>query len=453
MSRYRRSVTVITAAAALTLAAVTTIAACDADPAADGQSDLRTGALLYGSDGIMQDDFAAELVDRTVLAGMKGTAPLNPLPTDFTNRLREIDPSLDEFVFAGETYDAVVIGAVAAELAGTPDPEVVRNYINGVTTGGERCLTVAECLELARAGEQLEYRGMSLRRGGFTDLGEPSTASYATQHFGPDGFIDPGKTEFVGAGDPTATTEAESPEPGARPGGPDDVEPLTFGGLLPETGALSYAYPPMVAGARLAVEDINGAGGVFGVDVEWIDGDDGTLDADLARQTLASHIEAGVHVIIGAAASATTEAVLPDAVSAQRILFSPSSTRADLSAVADDGYFFRTAPSDDLQGAALADIVLRDGSERIVIVSQDEPYAQGLKANVSDALQRFGVPGSDVTDVTYQPPEADGLPIPGVDAVVEQVIAAQPDAVLVLGFGEASRLIQAMIDAGLPLES
>jgi ABC-type branched-subunit amino acid transport system substrate-binding protein len=438
----------------LTIAAAVALVLAGCAESGDDGNGTATGTIrLYGTDGTMQNEFAAELVDRRVLNGMKGTAPLNPLPAEFTNRLLEVDDSLAGFLYAGETYDAVVISALAGELAGTPDPEVIRGYVNSVTTGGEECGTVAACLELARAGEDLAYRGMSLRRGGFTDLGEPAAATYATLHFGPDGFIDEAKTEFIGAGDLAATTQEPAPEPDPQRDQPGfDTAPLVIGGLLPETGNLAIAYPPMIAGARLAVEDVNDAGGVFGVDVEWVDGDDGT-SPDVARQTLASHIEAGVHVIIGAAASGVSEAILPEAVAAKRILFSPSNTAARLTAADHDGYYFRTAPSDDLQGAALADMMLRDGVQRIAIVARDDAYGQGLRDNAQASLQRFGVPDSDITLLTYPTPEQEGGPVPGLDQLVEDLVAAEPEGVVVIGFSEAAQVIQRMVDEGLRVEA
>jgi ABC-type branched-subunit amino acid transport system substrate-binding protein len=423
-----------------------------ADPENDDGGGTNETIRLYGTDGTMQNEFAAELTDRTVLNGMKGTAPLNPLPAEFTNRLLELDDSLAGFLFAGETYDAVVISALAAELAGSPEPEVVRGYVNGVTTVGEECGTVADCLELARAGEDLAYRGMSLRRGGFTDRGEPAAATYATLHFGQDGFLDEAKTEYIGAGDLAAITQEPAPEPGPRSEPSFETEPLTIGGLLPETGDLSFAYPPMIAAAQLAIADVNDAGGVFGVDVVWVDGDDGT-NPEVARETLASHVEEGVHVIIGAAASGVTEAILPDAVAAERILFSPSNTAARLTAADTDGYYFRTAPSDDLQGGALADMVLRDGVQRIAIVARDDAYGVGLRDNAHASLRRFGVPDSDVQLLSYPVPEEEGGPIPGLDGLVDELIAADPEGVVVIGFSEAAQLIQRMLDKGMRLET
>jgi ABC-type branched-subunit amino acid transport system substrate-binding protein len=437
----------LVAGAALLLTAGCGITGNSSDPESQRVFEVR----LYGTDGTMQNAFGGEFVDRRVLAGMKGTAPLNPLSSDFVNRLLDIDDSLTDYSFAQETYDAVVISALAAELAGSPDPAQIRRYINGVTAAGEVCDTVAACLELARAGDDLQYRGVSLRRGGFTEVGEPSTSSYATMHFGGEGFIDPNKTEFVGAGDAAATTVEETPAPGPRPTEPEFLrEPLTFGGLLPATGALAFANPPMVAAALLAVEEINDAGGVFGVDVVWIDGDDGT-NPEVALRTVDSHLEAGVHVIIGAAASGVTKAVMPEVVGAERILFSPSNTAAELSQAVDEGFYFRTAPSDELQGAALANVLMRDGVGRVAIVARGDAYGEGLQGNTRESLERAGMPIEDMLLLQYQLPAEEGAAIPNLAALVEQIRGFEADGVLVIGFAESAQLIQSMVDAGITI--
>jgi ABC-type branched-subunit amino acid transport system substrate-binding protein len=445
------------AAIAACLAVTLSLTAC-ADPLRLGNNDDEPDATeqpapvrLYGTDGTMQNSFAAELTDRTLIAGMKGTRPMPQLTEAFIGRLRKVDPSLQDYLYAAQTYDAVVISALAAELAGTPDPTVVRDHIKGVTTGGEQCRSVAACLELARDGKDLEYRGMSMTRGGFTDQGEPSTSTYETAHFGPDGFIDFHRSEFIGAGDPDQTTTDEPPQPQPQTNLPSwQVEPLRFGGVLPETGALQFAYPPIIAGARVAIADINDAGGVFGVDVEWFDGDSGT-DPEVARATIAQHVEDGVHILIGPAASGVAGAVLPDAVAAELIMFSPSNTATDLVQADHEGFYFRTAPPDRLQAAAQADMLLRDGlDDRIVVVARDDAYGVGLQQDMVRTLQEFGLAASAVTLLTYPLPEGDG-PIPDLDGVVDRIIEAEPAGLVVIGFEEAAPLLQRLVDRGLPL--
>jgi ABC-type branched-subunit amino acid transport system substrate-binding protein len=420
------------------------------DPADSGDAgETRQLVRLYGSDGNMSNSFGAEFKERPgLLAGMKGTTPLTPLEQSFKGRLAAVDPKLDDFSYAAETYDAIVISAIAAEMSRSTRSADIARFINGVTTVGTVCDSASACLVLARAGEDLQYRGISLRRGGFTDAGEPAAASYATLHFGTSDRLDDGKTEFVGAGDESATTRQESPKPPpARKRRDKDAEPLRIGGLLPHTGSLALMLPPMAAAARLAVDEINAAGGVQGRPVEWINGDDGT-NPEVAKRTVATHIEAGVQVIIGAGASGVTRAVLPDVVKAGVVLFSPCNTAADLTTAQDKGLYFRTAPSDILQGKALADVIMRDGSQKVAIVARDDAYGAGLQKIVKAELEQAGLPGAQIRTITY--PSAEDAK-PDFGAAASDVKSFQPDGVLVIGFGESAAVIKALDAAGLQL--
>jgi len=406
---------------------------------------------LYGTDGNMLNTFRDHLKDQAgLLEGMKGTTPRTPLSEDFKNRLRKVRPGLVDFQYAAETYDAIVISALAAELARSTEPEQIAEQINGVTTGGQPCDSVPVCLKLARAGTDLQYRGVSLKVGGFTDAGEPATASYATLHFDGSGQLDDGKTEFVGAGSESGTTTRKPPKPAQTR--PDRDSQLILGELLSQTGDLALAYPPMAAGSDLALEEINGADGVFGKPVLWIEGDDGT-NPETAKKVVNRHIDAGVQVIIGAAASGISRAVLPDVTAAGLVLFSPSNTDAGLSTVDDGGLYFRSAPPDILQGRALADVILRDGPEKIVIVARDDSYGVGLQDNVRAELEQAGISADNVKLLTYEPPPP-GPQAPPVDFFggAQEIKSFQADAVLIIGFAESAAVIGALDEVGVDIE-
>ncbi|SBT53747.1 ABC transporter substrate-binding protein [Micromonospora narathiwatensis] len=445
VSRASRAAIVV-ASAALLLAT----SGCGSDQPEEANTD--TQVRLYGTDGNMQTAYAVELKERAgLLNGMKGTIPLTPLPDTFKERLRTVDPKLTDYLYSAETYDAVVISALAAQLAGTTEPTEIAKQIVGVTTGGQRCEDPATCLRLARTGQDIEYRGVSLNRAGFTDAGEPATASYATLHFGHE-KIDDGKTEFVGAGDDSAASTKEPPR-GRKPRGGKkaDDAPLVIGGLLPKTGDLALAYPPLAAAAALAIREINAAGGVLGEPVTWIDGDDGT-NPEVAKATVASHVAKGVHVIIGAAASGISRAVLPDVVAAGRILFSPSNTDAGLTTVDDKDLYFRTAPPDSLQGRALADVILRDGPHKVAIVARKDSYGQGFQENVRAELERAGFGADRVKLLTYEPPADAQAPPVDFSASAKEIKAYGADAVLIIGFGESLKVITDLADAGVQIQ-
>ena len=48
---------------------------------------------------------------------------------------------------------------------------------------------------------------------------------------------------------------------------------FVLGGLWPETGSLAYLAPPELAAEKLAVKDINDAGGVLGNKITTVDAD------------------------------------------------------------------------------------------------------------------------------------------------------------------------------------
>ncbi|MGC4877371.1 ABC transporter substrate-binding protein [Micromonospora sp. DT43] len=435
-----------------TLAACATIllatSACGDDKAEEGSAQQ---VRLYGTDGNMLNSYPAELKERADLVdGMKGTTPLTPLPDDFKSRLRSVNPALTDYLYSAETYDAVVISVLAAQLAGSTDPAAIAKQIVGVTNNGQRCEDPATCLTLARAGQDIEYRSVSLSRAGFTDKGEPATASYATLTF--DGQqINDGKTEFVGAGaESGASTKTPPKARKPRPGGNEDQKPLIVGGLLPKTGDLAIAYPPMAAGAALAIREINAAGGALGKPVTWKDGDDGTSTA-VAKATVAKHVADGVSIIIGAGASGISREVLPDVVQAGKILFSPCNTDASLTDIEDKGLYFRTAPPDSLQGRALADVVLRDGSQKIVIVARKDSYGEGLQATVRDELEKAGIPADRLKLLTYDPPaDAKAAPVDFTGGAKE-IKEFGADAVLIIGFGESAQVIRAVADSGMQI--
>jgi ABC-type branched-subunit amino acid transport system substrate-binding protein len=435
------------ACAALLLAT----SACGSDQPEEATTN--TQVRLYGTDGNMQNSYAAELKDRaSLLNGMKGTIPLTQLPESFKERLRTVDPKLTDYLYSAESYDAVVISALAAQLAGTTQPAEIAKQIIGVTNGGQRCEDPATCLRLARAGQDIEYRGVSLTRAGFTDAGEPATASYATLHFDHE-QIDDGKTEFVGAGDESGAS-SKAPPPGKKQRGGKSSKgdgPLVLGGLLPKTGDLALAYPPLAAGAALAIKDINAADGVLGAPVVWVDGDDGT-NPEVAKATVSSHLQKGVQVIIGAAASGISRAVLPDVVAAGRVLFSPSNTDAGLTTIDDKGLYFRTAPSDILQGRALADVIMRDGPRKVAIVARKDSYGEGLQENVRAELERAGLGGDRVKLFTYAPPADAQAPPVDFAAGAREIKDYGADAVLIIGFGESLKVITALADAGVQIQ-
>jgi hypothetical protein len=408
---------------------------------------------LYGTDGNMLNGIGSIIHEANpdAVAGMKGTVPLTRLTQSFQDRLLAVDSSLIDFTYAGETYDAVVISQLAAQIAGSVDPQAIAAQINGVTVGGEVCETPAQCLGLVQAGRDIRYKGITLGLGGFTDVGEPSASTYGILRFGAGNQIASSLTQFIPAGNAGSATQAAPP---SGSGSAASEQPLRIGALLPHTGALASAGPPMFAAGMLAVQEINAAGGILGHDVEWVDGDDGT-SPEVAQATVNRLIEQeGVSVIIGAGASGVSRAVLPIVREAGVILFSPCNTAAVLSTEEDGGLYFRTAPPDGLQAAALADIIVRDGTRKLAVIYRDDAYGDGLAKSTKDNLVAAGLSPDNISLLPYNADAANALVAGDATAIdftgtADSVRQADPDGVLIVGFDETANIVDALVRAGI----
>jgi hypothetical protein len=425
-----------------TIAAATSmfVTACGPDKPSASSSSGPSAVALFGTDGIMSSEFGDDFKQHGLLDGMTGTAALSPLSPAFTSRLLKVDPTLDSFNYAGEAYDAVIITALAAESAQSIDGPTIAAYINGVTASGVRCADVTSCLADIAVGTDIAYQGITVTSG-FTKSGEPSTASFGTLHFGDDNHIDDQKTEYVSAGNPDDATTVAGPKPAKKLThyhGPA----LTLGLLLPKTGGLATESKPMIAGAYLAIQDINHAGGVLGKNVTSDFQDDGT---DPAKAVIGAKklIADGVPVIIGPSFSGAADAVIPVTSKAHVVLFSPSATSAVLSTVSDDGLFFRTAASDALQAVAIADVIIRSGAQRVFIVARGDSYGTGLEQDVSTALEADGITGGNLTSAEYSAAtDADNS---GTFAqIADEIALYRGDAVLLIGYSEIGGVITAM---------
>ncbi|UOY02835.1 ABC transporter substrate-binding protein [Blastococcus sp. PRF04-17] len=434
---------------AVTAAAVLALAACGGgDEDSGGDNNTADGGSeekqinVYGTDGNVGDPLGEQFEEPGALAGMKGTTPLTDLSQEFRDRLLEVDPNLgNTFNYAGESYDAVIITALASAMAQSNQATVFAPYVNGVTFGGDKCEDFASCLEIISSGGNPDYDGITGPLA-FADPGEPAVASFGTLQFGDDNKLDPELTEYLVVGDEENAASDEGPAPAAFGSG-DGTGPLRIGTLLPLTGNLAFLGPPEVAGVQLAINEINEAGGVLGAPVEVIPGDSGDTSTNIASQTVASHQQAGVNAIIGAASSDVTKTVIDTVTQAGILMFSPANTSNDFTTYDDNGLYFRTAPPDLMQGQVLADLITNEGNQSVGILAQNGEYGTGLAQVIVDNLANAGL-GEDVVKQVYYDPAASDF-----SDVVQQMVDFNPDAIVVIGFDESGRIIQVMNEQGV----
>ena len=119
---------------------------------------------------------------------MKGTLPLTELSGAFRDRLMQQDPALTDFNYAAESYDAVIISALAAESVKSTNGADIATGINAITKDGEKCTDYAGCKAILDRGGDVDYDGATGTLD-FTDAGEPGSGSYGVQTFTPENTI------------------------------------------------------------------------------------------------------------------------------------------------------------------------------------------------------------------------------------------------------------------------
>ncbi|QTE31108.1 ABC transporter substrate-binding protein [Pengzhenrongella sicca] len=222
-----------------------------------------------------------------------------------------------------------------------------------------------------------------------------------------------------------------------------DASPLIIGTLLPQTGTLAYLGPPEIAGVELAVQEINEAGGVLGADVEVENADSSDADhAEVATQSVTDLLSKDVQVIIGAASSSVTLNVVDDITGAEVVQISPANTATSLSGYSP--FYFRTAPPDTVQGAALANLITGDGHSNIGILVFNDDYGTSLRDVVKATVEEAGA------TVTYGNAGEEFDPAASsFSGDVTALLATSPDAIVILAFEQTKLIIPELIAAGV----
>ncbi len=242
------------------------------------------------------------------------------------------------------------------------------------------------------------------------------------------------------------TPPAETEEPAADAGDALPIEAgerdltLTVGTILPQSGTLAFLGPPEEAGVALAAQEINEAD--IGVNVEVVYRDSGDTTTDIATVSVTDLLSQDVSAVIGAASSGVSFTVIDQITAAGVVQFSPANTSPDFTDYNDAGLYFRTAPSDLLQGEVLGNLMAEDGHSTLGLLVLNDPYGTGLATATKAAFEAAG--GEVVAEELFNTGDSN------FDAQLSAINAANPDAVAVITFDEAKVVVPALVGSGYP---
>ena len=267
-----------------------------------------------------------------------------------------------------------------------------------------------------------------------TSTDAPAETEAPAETDAPAETVAPAETDAPAETEAPAATDAPAETPA---GGSDGI--LRFGGILPETGNLAFLGPPEFAGVEAAIADVNAAGGALGADVEWLPGDSGD-NGEVANATVDRLLAEDVDAFIGAASSGVSLTVIDKITQAGKIHFSPANTSPTFTDYDDNGLYFRSAPSDVIQGAALADIMIADGAASATFLVLNDAYGTGL---LEFTQGPFEAQGGVVDLAEIYDPKAENF-----DDVVGKAVDAGSDAIVIIGFDETSKILTGLIENG-----
>ncbi len=223
-----------------------------------------------------------------------------------------------------------------------------------------------------------------------------------------------------------------------------DGHGIKMGIILGFTGPIESLTPAMAASAELAFKEVSDSGSLLGGKKISVERADSTcVDSAAATSAAEGLVSNGVVAIMGADCSGVTGAIATNvAVPNGVVMISPSATSPGLTDLKDNGYFFRTAPSDARGGQILADITKDRKIKSVAITYTNNDYGKGLADVYAAAVKAHGI--KVTTSAAHEDGKAD------YSAEVATLASAGGDAVAVIGYLDqgGKGIIQGSLDSG-----
>ncbi len=241
---------------------------------------------------------------------------------------------------------------------------------------------------------------------------------------------------------PTAAAPSQAAAPAANaPAAPASGGTLKIGLQAPMTGDNAQYGEVMRKGVALAIDEINAAGGVNGLQLELVIGDDKATPAEAVSVVQRMITLDKVAAVIGGFNSSPTLAAMPVTQAAKTIHFtmgaSPSLTESG------DPYMFRAILTDAPMTADLVNYAVKDlGLQKIAVMKENTDYGVSLADLFKQQVEAQG--GQVLTIESYNPGDKD------FTAQLSKIKSLQPQAIMVAGlYNEAGLIAQQAQRLGL----
>lgn len=225
-----------------------------------------------------------------------------------------------------------------------------------------------------------------------------------------------------------------------------DDNVVKIGVVAPMTGSNARYGAYALHGAQLAINEINGAGGVDGkqLQIDSADSQCAPVEGVSATQRLIN--EDQVKLIIGDICSSVTLAMQPVAEDAKVLLLNAASSNPDITYKAGVGGFkwtYRNYPTDETRAAMVIKYAAEQRNiHKFAVLSVDSDYGRGAVAFSKKYLAEYG--SSIVSEDYFKDGEVD------FRSVLAKIKASDAQAILMYSPTDATAIIgQQMIETGV----
>ena len=209
---------------------------------------------------------------------------------------------------------------------------------------------------------------------------------------------------------------------------------IKIGADLELTGGQASFGDSALKGAKLAVKEINDAGGVLGKQLELIEADNASKSEEATRAAQKLITTEKVVAIIGATTSTNTLGIVPVAQEKNIPLISSSATNPKVTVDERSGklneWVFRASFIDPFQGQVMANFATETLKAKTAVIYTDtsSDYSKGLQKFFKDTFTKSG--GTILSEESYQQKDSD------FKAVLTRIKEAKPDVIYLPGYYE-----------------
>ena len=237
--------------------------------------------------------------------------------------------------------------------------------------------------------------------------------------------------------DPNNTTGGTT---GSAPTAGGEGKGLKIGSLLSATGDTASIAQPLPTAIKMAVDTVNGCGGVNGEPVTLISEDDQSEpSAGAAAMTKLVSIDK-VSGVVGSFGSSVSTAAADIATKNKVMIISPGSTSPAFTERAKQGvyqgYWARTAPSDTYQAPAMAQLAIKRGFKKVATIAINNDYGVGFEKEFVSSFKKLGG-----TVVNEAKPTRYDAKATSFDSEVKEALKDKPQALAALVYPESGSIL------------